>query len=120
MASVRGSKFKDFPCKVSRLRRSFSAIPPAPIKKSFLQHCLTVRDRRGAVIPPPIVETRRIIVNVVGNCQSCRRGEGEDLKCCRPKKVLVCRENFSVCRKSTALGPSKNVGPMAPLRDRLA
>jgi hypothetical protein len=25
---------------------------------------------------PPIVETRRKIVNVVGNCQSCRRGAG--------------------------------------------
>ena len=49
---------------------------------------------------PPIVETRRKIVNVVGNCrkivnvvgncQSCRRGGGEggeDLKCCRPEKI---------------------------------
>jgi hypothetical protein len=77
---------------------------------------------RGAMAPP-IVETRRKIVNVVGNCQSCRRGGG-DLKCCRPETFLVCRKNFplivetrrkivnvvgkvnvSVCRKSTALGP---------------
>ena len=47
----------------------------------------------GAIYGPPIVETRReivnvvgncrTIVNVVGNCQSCRRGGGgggEDLK----------------------------------------
>ena len=54
--------------------------------------------------PPPIVETRRKIMKVVGNCQSCRRGGGGDLKC-RPEKLLVCRENFSLCRKSTALGP---------------
>ena len=30
----------------------------------------------GAMPPPPIVETRRKIVNVVGNCQSCRREGG--------------------------------------------
>ena len=30
---------------------------------------------------------------------------GEDLKCCRPEKCLVCRKKFSVCRKSTALAP---------------
>ena len=44
---------------------------------------------------PPIVETRRKIVNVVGNCQSCRRGGGGgDLKYCRPENFLVCRKNF--------------------------
>jgi hypothetical protein len=32
---------------------------------------------------PPIVETRQKIVNVVGKFQSCRRGGGENLKCCR-------------------------------------
>ena len=74
---------------------------------------------------PPIVETRRKIVNVVGNCQnivnvvgnceSCRRGGGgcEDLKCCRPENFLVCRKKISVWRKSTALGsppPQKKHG----------
>jgi hypothetical protein len=43
------------------------------------------RDRGGqGAMSPPIVETRWKIVNVVGNCQSCRRGG--DLKCCRPEK----------------------------------
>ena len=61
---------------------------------------------RGGGMAPPIVETRRKIVNVVGNCQSCRRGGGGgDLKCCRPENFLVCRKTISVCRKSTALGP---------------
>ena len=32
-------------------------------------------------------------------------GGGEDLKCCRLDKFLVCRKIFSVCRKSTALAP---------------
>ena len=83
----------------------------------------------------PIVETRRKITNVVvncrkivrvvGNCQSCRRGGGgggggEDLKCCRPENFLVCRKIFSVCRKSTALGPPKNMGPTAPLGNSAA
>ena len=36
----------------------------------------------------PIVETRRKIVKVVDG------GGGEDLKCCRPEKILVCRKNF--------------------------
>ena len=71
----------------------------------------------GGGMAPPIVETCRKIVNVVGNCQSCRRGVGEDLKCCRPEKFLVCRKKISVCRKSTALAPppQKNMGPTAPL-----
>jgi hypothetical protein len=54
---------------------------------------------RGAMAPP-IVETRRKIANVVGNCrkivkvvgncQSCRRGGGgEDLKCCPEKFWFV-------------------------------
>jgi hypothetical protein len=30
----------------------------------------------GGAMAPPIVETRRKIVNVVGNCQSCRREGG--------------------------------------------
>ena len=41
----------------------------------------TLFSDRASVAPwppwgacPPIVETRRKIVNVVGNCQSCRRG----------------------------------------------
>ena len=45
------------------------------------------------------------------NCQCCRKlsklstgGGGGDLKCC-PEKFLVCRKIFSVCLKSTALGP---------------
>ena len=33
----------------------------------------------GAMAPPPIVETRRKIVNVVGNCQSCRREGGGEI-----------------------------------------
>ena len=83
---------------------------------------------QGGPWPPPIVETRRKIANVVGNCrkivkvvrncQSCRRGGGgggENLKCCRPEKFLVCRKNISVCRKNTALGLPKNMGPTAPL-----
>ena len=75
------------------------------------------RGARGGMAPP-IIETRRKIVNVVGNCrkivnvvgncQSCRRegggGVAEDLKCC-PEKFLVCRKKISVCRKSTALAP---------------
>ena len=32
---------------------------------------------------------------------------------------LVCRKIFSVCRKSTALGPPKNMGPTAPLELRV-
>ena len=65
---------------------------------------------------PPIVETCQKIVNVVGNCQSCRRrGEGWRFKMLLSKKYLVCRENFSICCKSTALGPPKNMGPTAPL-----
>ena len=61
---------------------------------------------------PPIVETRRKIVNVVGNCQSCRRGGGvaEDLECC-PENFLVCRKKISVCRKSTALAPPPKKKP---------
>ena len=86
---------------------------------------------QGGAMAPPIVETRRKIVNVVGNCrkivnvvgncQRCRRGLGggaEDLKCCRPENFLVCRKKCSVCRKSTSLGPppkKKNMGPTAPL-----
>jgi hypothetical protein len=61
----------------------------------------------GGAMASPIVETRRKIVNVVGNCQSCRReggGVAEDLECC-PENVLVCRKKISVCRKSTALAP---------------
>ena len=60
---------------------------------------------RGAC-PPPIVQPPRKIVNVVGNCQSCRRGGGggEDLKCCRAEN-LVCRKYFSFCPKSTTLAP---------------
>ena len=81
------------------------------IKGAYLQW------RRGrGTMAPPIVETRRKIVNVVGNCrkivnvvgncQSCRRegGVAEDLECC-PENFLVCRKKFSVCRKSTALAP---------------
>ena len=98
------------------------------IKGAYLQW----RRRRGAMAPL-IVETRRKIVNVVGNCrkivnvvgncQSCRReggGVAEDLECC-PENFLVCRKKFSVCRKSTALAPpppkkpQKNMGPTAPL-----
>ena len=68
---------------------------------------------QGGHAPHPIVETRRKIVNVVGNCQSCRRwGGGGNLKCCRPETFLVCRKiiwfvgkKISVCRKSTALAP---------------
>ena len=92
------------------------------IKGAYLQW-RRGRGARGAMAPP-IVETRRKIVNVVGNCrkivnvvgncQSCRREEGggggggvaEDLKCC-PEKFLVCRKKFSVCRKSTSLAPPK-------------
>ena len=51
-----------------------------------------------------VVGNCRKIVNVVGNCQRCRRGVAEDLKCCRPENVLVCRKKISVCRKRTALG----------------
>jgi hypothetical protein len=45
-----------------------------------------------------VLENCRKIVNVVGNCQSCRRGGGgggggEDLNCCRPENILVCRKN---------------------------
>ena len=69
------------------------------------------RGDQGGAMAPPIVETHRKIVNVVGNCrkivnvvgncQRCRRGVAEDLKCCRPEKFLVCRKKISVCRKST-------------------
>ena len=85
------------------------------IKGAYLQW----RRGRGAMAPP-IVETRRKIVNVVGNCrklsencQCCRKlsklstgvgGVSEDLECC-PENFLVCRKKFSVCRKSTALAP---------------
>jgi hypothetical protein len=74
----------------------------------------------GGAMPPPIVETLRKIANVVGNCQSCRRGgrEGEDLKCCRPENFLVCRKNISVCRKSTALGLPIAWVPRRHCRDR--
>ena len=80
----------------------------------------------GPWLPLLIVETRRKIVNVVGNCrkivnvvrncQSCRRegggggGVSEDLKCC-PEKFLVCRKKISVCRKSTALAPPQKKTP---------
>ena len=81
---------------------------------------------------PLIVETRRKIANVVGNCRkiikvfrNCQLlteisevvdgGGSENLKCCRPEKFLVCRKKFSVCRKNTALGLPKNMGPTAPL-----
>ena len=62
------------------------------------------------VCPHPIVETRRKIVNVVGNCQSCRRWGGGDLKCCRPEKFLVCRKIFWFVGKSFRF-----VGKILPL-----
>ena len=77
----------------------------------------------GGAMAPPIVETRRKIVNVVGNCQSCRReggGAAEDLKCC-PEKFLVCRKKFRFVGKVLPLPPppkkkqKKNMGPTAPL-----
>ena len=84
----------------------------------------------GGAMAPPIVKTRRKIVNVVGNCrkivnvvgncQSCRReggwgGVAEDLKCC-PENFLVCRKKFSVCRKSTALAPPPQKKTWVPRR----
>jgi hypothetical protein len=42
-----------------------------------------------------VVGNCRKIVNVVGNCQSCRQGGGdEDLKCCRPEIFFVLSETF--------------------------
>jgi hypothetical protein len=41
---------------------------------------------------------------------------GEDLKCCRPEKCLVCRKKISVCRKSTALAPPPQKKTWVPRR----
>jgi hypothetical protein len=68
-----------------------------------------------------IVETRRKIINVVGNCQSCPRG-GWRFKMLSFGKFLVCRKNILIGRKSTALAPpppKKNMGPTAPLSPSL-
>ena len=61
------------------------------------EKCLVCRKNP----PPPIVETRRKIVNVVGNCQSCRRGVG-GFKTAASGKM----------RKH---GTRDNMGPAAPL-----
>ena len=58
------------------------------------EKCLVCRKNP----PPPIVETRRKIVNVVGNCQSCRRGGVGDLK----------RRRLEKCEN---MGPAKTWDP---------
>ncbi len=86
----------------------------SPIDYRFLAQLQWRRGRgggQGGAMAPPIVETRRKIVNVVGNCQSCRRGERGDLKCCRPENFLVCRKNFRFAGKVLPLAPPKTLVP---------
>ena len=93
------------------------------IKHELCSGAVAEGGGRGSYAPP-IVETRRKIVNVVGNCRKIVNVVGNCQRC-RPggfkmwSSDLVCRKIFSVCRKSTALGPPKNMGPTAPLELRV-
>ena len=79
----------------------------------------------GGAMAPPIVETSRKIVNVVGKLSMLSEivkvvdGRGvwvaEDFKCCL-ENFLVCRKNFLVCRKSTALAPPPKKKTWVPRR----
>ena len=95
---------------------------------SYTRLCLTIKTpktygqwRRGRGGPETrrkianVVGNCRKIVKVVGNCQSCRWG-GEVLNVVVRKIFWFVGKFFSVCRKSTALGPppKKNMGPTAP------
>ena len=48
--------------------------PPPPFNVVYRGTTLAVAPWPGGGACPPLVETRRKIVIVVGNCQSCRRG----------------------------------------------
>jgi hypothetical protein len=57
-----------------------------------------------------VVGNCRKIVNVVGNCQSCRGG-GEDLKCCRPEKFFGLSEKiFGLSEMHCPCPPQKKHG----------